>query len=67
MVKTDLGGIGIAIGILYATVLIFVGTIVFNKFQMNSNIGKVFLSVYAAYITYTLLAEYCVIPVKSTC
>jgi Ca2+/Na+ antiporter len=67
VVKTDLGGIGIAIGILYATVLIFVGTIVLNKFQMNSNIGKVFLATYVLYIAYTLMAEYCLIPVNKGC
>lgn len=63
----NVDGVELSIGILFATVVIFLGTILLNKFRMNSCIGWVYLATYILYITFTLMAEYCVLPVKDSC
>ena len=63
--EVNVEGIGPGLVILFCTILLFLGVIAINKFRFNSRLGWVFLCSYFVYLTYTLLAEYCVdgIPV----
>lgn len=63
----NVDGIELGIGILFGTVVLFVGSIVLNKFRMNPTLGVVFLIAYILYILFTLLAEYCVLDIKTAC
>lgn len=64
----NVSGIGTSLAILYGTVFLFLGVIAVNKFRFNSKLGYIFFSMYLLYLTYTLLAEYCVsgIPVAGS-
>ena len=65
--NVNLLGISVGLVILFCTIILFVGVIAVNKFRMNSTLGYIFFASYILYLTYTLLAEYCVpgIPVAA--
>ena len=48
-------GIEIAVLILFVTVLLFVAVLAFNKWQMNTNVGKGLFSLYVLYVVFTIL------------
>lgn len=58
--QVNVDGISVGLVILFCTIFLFIGVIAVNKFRMNSTLGYVFFVAYILYLTYTLLAEYCV-------
>jgi Ca2+/Na+ antiporter len=54
MVAKD--GIIVAVAILFCTVLLFVGVLAFNKWQMNTNVGTGLFFLYFCYVVYTILS-----------
>jgi Ca2+/Na+ antiporter len=55
-------GITIAILILLGTLGLFLVAIAVNKCYMNAKLGISFVALYAVYITYTIIAEQCLVP-----
>jgi Ca2+/Na+ antiporter len=61
--RVDKNGIEVAVGILLGTVFLFFGTLVWAKWRMRSSVGFFYIALYLLYVLWTLLIEYCVIPV----
>ena len=61
--RVDKGGIEVAVGILLGTVCLFFGTLVWAKWRMRSSVGYFYIALYLLYVMWTLMIEYCVIPV----
>jgi Ca2+/Na+ antiporter len=59
----DKSGIGVSVAILLGTVGIFFGTLIWARWRMRVGVGYVFLGLYALFVLYTLLTEYCLLPV----
>jgi Ca2+/Na+ antiporter len=49
-------GIDIAVLILFCTVLLFVGVLAINKWQMNTTVGVGLFSLYGVYVIYTIVS-----------
>lgn len=55
-------GITVAILILLGTLVVFLVAIAVNKCYMNAKLGITFVVFYAVYLTYTIIAEQCLVP-----